>query len=104
MRNNMRNNSLIRLAHYSAPSDDKSISVSGNMENALLMDSSTPYNLTYSLGRQLLVDPDTVFKVKKQELCSIQHCSECNACHYYSYGYNGIQRCNSIKKQSSKNN
>lgn len=78
--------------------------VSGNMENALQMDSSAPNNLTYSLGRQLLVDPDTVFKVKKQELYSIRHCSECNACHYYSYGYNGIQRCNSIKKQSSKNN
>lgn len=67
--------------------------VAGNMENVLASGMALPDNLTFSLGRQLLADPDTVMKMKCRTYDNIQFCSECNACHYYSNGFNGIQGC-----------
>lgn len=65
--------------------------VAGNMETILSTNIDLPQNLTFSLGRQLISDPDTITKIEKR--ASINRCSECNDCHYYSYGLEGIQPC-----------
>lgn len=67
--------------------------VAGNMENALMKERKYPENLTFSLGRQLLADPNTVLKIMNHKYDDIKLCTECDACHYYSYGFGGIQRC-----------
>ena len=71
--------------------------VAGNMENALMTRTDLPYNLTFSLGRQLLADPDTVVKMKSHTYSDIQPCSECNECHYYSFGFNSIRKCKLLR-------
>ena len=68
--------------------------VAGNLEYALMNGHQFPDNLMISLGRQLLADPATVEKMIKQNYDTILKCTECNACHYYSFNYNGIQVCN----------
>ncbi len=65
--------------------------VAGNMECLFGGDTKIPENLTLSLGRQLLSDPDAVVKFRKK--IPINQCSECNNCHYYSFGMRGIQQC-----------
>ena len=66
--------------------------VAGNMESVLMTDEVLPENLTISLGRQLLADPSTVRKLNNEEPVSFR-CSGCNRCHYYSFGFDGIQPC-----------
>ncbi len=72
---------------------DVVLNVSGNMEQILVSTIDLPPNLTFSLGRQLLADPDTIIKLKHNRRDEIKSCSECNACHYYSYGFHGIRNC-----------
>lgn len=67
--------------------------VAGNMEYALIHNSIIPENLSFSLGRQLLSDPQAIIKMKKGEFEDINPCSECNKCHYYSFDLPGIQDC-----------
>ena len=67
--------------------------VSGNLEYAFMNRKKLPGNLTVSLGRQLLADPEAVTKIQKQLYDEIHLCSECNACHYYSFNFDGIQNC-----------
>ena len=67
--------------------------VAGNMEEVILTDKDIPNNLSFSIGRQLMADPDTVIKIKRNQIYKIQKCSECGACHYYSYNYDGIRPC-----------
>lgn len=90
---------LEKAEHFARKYTDSVWNVAGNMENILMNTSNLPYNLTFSLGRQLLVDPDTVVKIKRHTYIDIQLCSECNECHYYSFGFNGIQGCKSLKDQ-----
>lgn len=65
--------------------------LAGNMECVLTSQVDCPSNLTFSLGRQLLVDAASVAKMEKGE--PIIPCVECNRCHYYSFGLDGIQSC-----------
>lgn len=67
--------------------------VAGNMENALLGTGEYPENLSFSIGRQLLADPNTILKIMNDKCADIQLCTECNMCHYYSNGFDGIQVC-----------
>lgn len=67
--------------------------VAGNMEYILKEKKQYPNNLTISLGRQLICDPHTLDKIKKNRFEKIEYCKECNNCHYYSLGFNGIQEC-----------
>ena len=67
--------------------------VSGNMENLFLSTIALPENVTISLGRQLIVDPSTLQKIKNDTLDEIKVCTECKRCHYYSYGFKGIMEC-----------
>jgi len=68
--------------------------VAGNMEFAIISECNIPDNLTFSLGRQLIADTKTVSKMRFHMYDSIQKCSECNRCHYYSFGFCGIKDCN----------
>lgn len=68
--------------------------VAGNMEYALINQIQVPDNFSFSLGRQLLSDPQAVLKMKSGLYDQIIPCSECNRCHYYSYDLDGIQECN----------
>ncbi|MBO4419226.1 MAG: hypothetical protein J5789_05335 [Oscillospiraceae bacterium] len=67
--------------------------VAGNMEKLLVRNSRSPDNLSFSIGRQLIADPQTVSKVLGKDFSGIKRCSECGACHYYSFGYDGIGPC-----------
>ena len=71
--------------------------VAGNMESALVIESEDLHNMSYSLGRQLLVDPQVIEKIQNNQFDKINYCTECNACHYYSFEYEGIRPCNRIK-------
>lgn len=77
--------------------------VAGNIEIALMEKTNVPCNLTFSLGRQLLADPNTVMKIKQHAYGDIYLCSECNACHYYSYGFDGIRQCKTTEHEELLN-
>lgn len=67
--------------------------VAGNMEKILEQDLYKLKNISFSLGRQLISDPQTITKILNKDFKTIKRCTECNACHYYSFGYNGIREC-----------
>ena len=67
--------------------------VSGNMERILTSTRNMPSNLSFSIGRQLIADPETIVKIQHKAIGSIDWCSECGSCHYYSYNLGGIQPC-----------
>lgn len=90
---NKRTVILKDVLNFSKNNTDVVFNISGNMEQILMSTIDLPRNLTFSLGRQLLGDPDTITKLKHNRYDKIKSCSECNACHYYSYGFNGIRDC-----------
>ena len=65
----------------------------GNMEKALLCNDNICSNLTFSIGRQLLADPQVIKKIVENKENEIIKCNECNRCHYYSNSQNGLQPC-----------
>lgn len=65
----------------------------GNMEKIICGRINLPSNMSLSLGRQLLVDPEFITKASNTMFAQIKTCSECNQCHYYSYGLKGVQEC-----------
>ena len=67
--------------------------VSGNMEITLCNRYNLPENLSMSIGRQLMADPSTIVKIENNDIDGIKWCTECGACHYYSYSLRGIQPC-----------
>lgn len=68
--------------------------IAGNMENVLSETLELPENLTLSLGRQLIADPGTIEKLKIGATETVRKCTECNFCHYFSNGFDGITECN----------
>lgn len=70
----------------------------GNLEYIICENEDLPPNLSLSLGRQLLVNPSFITKINELMFSEIEMCSECNQCHYYSYGFRGIQECKKIEK------
>lgn len=67
--------------------------IAGNMENVIFNDQDNLENLTYSIGRQLLSDPETFNKYNTNNSNKIKKCTGCDMCHYYSNNELSLKRC-----------
>lgn len=50
----------------------------------------TPNNLTFSVGRNLICDPEFIDKSLSGNKTLVKPCNYCGRCHYYSRGYKNI--------------
>jgi 2,4-dienoyl-CoA reductase-like NADH-dependent reductase (Old Yellow Enzyme family) len=64
--------------------------VAGNIWNLSLLPSNLPTNISFSVGRSLIADPDFVVKSADGLHQSIKICTRANLCHYYSRGLPNI--------------
>ncbi len=58
--------------------------VAGNIWDLNLLPSELPVNISFSVGRSLIADPDFIIKSVSGLHDSIQTCTRTNLCHYYS--------------------
>jgi len=58
--------------------------IAGNIWNLSLLPPNLPSNVSFSLGRSLIADPDFVIKSIQGLHETIQVCTRTNLCHYYS--------------------
>ncbi len=63
---------------------DKIWNIAGNIWDLNLLPSNLPENISFSVGRSLIADPDFVIKSVQGLHESIQACTRTNLCHYYS--------------------
>lgn len=66
--------------------EQKSWNMAGNIWDVELLGKVIPNNLTFSLGRALIADPYFVEKSFTGLKRSINRCTLCGKCHYYSLG------------------
>ncbi|KPA17760.1 protein containing NADH:flavin oxidoreductase/NADH oxidase [Candidatus Magnetomorum sp. HK-1] len=64
---------------------DTIFNYAGNIWNIEQLN-TIPNNLSFSIGRSLISDPDIVRKFYKKEENKINGCNNCDGCHYYSLG------------------
>jgi 2,4-dienoyl-CoA reductase-like NADH-dependent reductase (Old Yellow Enzyme family) len=62
----------------------------GNIWDLRQLPHDLPSNLTFSIGRALIADPNFIHKSLNEEFEKIIVCTECNECHYYMKGYEFI--------------
>ncbi len=60
--------------------------VCGNIWDIGMLDPTLPENLTFSIGRSLIADPEFVEKYISGAEKEIMKCIRCESCHYYSAG------------------
>lgn len=63
---------------------DKIWNTAGNIWDLRLLPENLPKNITFSIGRSLIADPEFVVKSIEGRQDSIQACTRTNRCHYYS--------------------
>jgi 2,4-dienoyl-CoA reductase-like NADH-dependent reductase (Old Yellow Enzyme family) len=69
---------------------DKIWNTAGNIWDLRLLPANLPKNLTFSIGRSLIADPEFVVKSIEGRQEGIQVCTRTNRCHYYSRGMQNI--------------
>lgn len=69
---------------------DKTWNIAGNIWDLEEIEKSDLENLTYSIGRPLIADPDFTLKYRSESPSSISRCCYKNKCHYYSRGIDSI--------------
>src|SRR5690606_23061971 len=60
--------------------------LAGNIWDLALIPNTVPSNLSFSLGRPLIADPNFVEKWRQGASATIKVCKRTNKCHYYSRG------------------
>lgn len=65
----------------------------GNIHDLQKLNECNLENLSFSLGRALLADPDMISKFANNDINNIRRCTGCNKCHYYSNGDNELVSC-----------
>lgn len=63
---------------------DKIWNIAGNIWDLSLLPPNLPSNISFSVGRSLIADPDFVIKSIEGSHETIQVCTRTNFCHYYS--------------------
>ncbi len=71
--------------------------IAGNMEKVIFDEKDKLNNLTYSIGRQLLVDPKTFYKYENN-IFEVMKCKDCNRCHYYSISDRCLNWCINLER------
>lgn len=76
--------------HYSNKYPNIVWNIAGNLDSLDRMEDNYENNLTFSVGRQLICDPNYIEKYISQNQKNIQYCSRCGKCHYYSNNMHNI--------------
>jgi 2,4-dienoyl-CoA reductase-like NADH-dependent reductase (Old Yellow Enzyme family) len=69
---------------FSLQYPDKIWNIAGNIWDLSLLPPNLPGNISFSVGRSLIADPDFVLKSIQGLHENIQGCTRTNLCHYYS--------------------
>lgn len=75
---------------FAAQYADKIWNTAGNIWDLGLLPANLPKNLTFSIGRSLIADPDFVLKSVEGRQDRIQACTRTSRCHYFSRSMQNI--------------
>jgi len=79
--------------YFSEKYPDTFWNVAGNFDSLDDMEINYKDNLLFSVGRQLICDPDYIEKHLAGNSTNIQYCKRCGNCHYYSNDMDNIKSC-----------
>lgn len=65
--------------------------IAGNIWDLNRITPHIPDNITFSIGRAIIADPEFVLKTMEGNNNLIKQCIRCNSCHYYSLGKSHIE-------------